>query len=110
MSGKNVGDLLNAKNVTWGWFQGGFKPTRYNRAGTAVCGAHHVGLAGDDAGTTSGDYIPHHEPFQYYKQTANPHHLPPTSVASDRQGRTRPIINTTSATSSTRWRPAICRR
>jgi len=27
LSGKNVGDLLNAHNVTWGWFQGGFKPT-----------------------------------------------------------------------------------
>src|SRR5262245_37580431 len=24
MTGTNVGDLLNAKNVTWGWFQGGF--------------------------------------------------------------------------------------
>src|SRR5438876_1118469 len=24
MTGRNVGDLLNAKNVTWGWFQGGF--------------------------------------------------------------------------------------
>jgi phospholipase C len=80
MSGKNVGDLLNAKNITWGWFQGGFKPTSTN-GGTAVCAAHHVGLSGDDAVTTSGDYIPHHEPFQYYKQSANPHHLPPTSVA-----------------------------
>src|SRR5215471_12964449 len=81
MTGKNVGDLLNAKHVTWGWFQGGFKPTSANASGTAVCGAHHVGLAGDDAVTTSGDYIPHHEPFQYYKQSANPHHLPPTSAA-----------------------------
>ena len=27
------------------------------------------------------DYIPHHEPFQYYASTANPMHLPPTSVA-----------------------------
>ncbi len=80
MSGKNVGDLLNAKNLTWGWFQGGFKPTSMTSSGTAVCAAHHVGLAGDDAVTTSGDYIPHHQPFQYYKQTANPHHLPPTSV------------------------------
>jgi phospholipase C len=26
------------------------------------------------------DYIPHHEPFQYYASTANPHHQPPTSV------------------------------
>jgi phospholipase C len=82
MSGKNVGDLLNAKNITWGWFQGGFKPTSVKSDGTAVCGAHHAGVAvGDDAVTTSGDYIPHHEPFQYYKQTSNPHHLPPTAVA-----------------------------
>ena len=81
VTGKNVGDLLNAKGVTWGWFQGGFRPTSMTSAGKAVCGAHHVGLAGDDAVTTSGDYIPHHEPFQYYSQSANPHHLPPTSVA-----------------------------
>ncbi len=27
------------------------------------------------------DYSPHHEPFQYYASTANPTHLPPTSVA-----------------------------
>ena len=27
------------------------------------------------------DYIPHHEPFQYYESTSNPHHLPPASVA-----------------------------
>ena len=27
------------------------------------------------------DYSPHHEPFQYYASTANPQHLPPTSVA-----------------------------
>ena len=80
MSGKNVGDLLNAKSITWGFFQGGFKPTSTN-AGTAVCAAHHTGLAGDDAVTTSGDYIPHHQGFQYYKQTANQHHLPATSVA-----------------------------
>ena len=81
VAGKNVGDLLNAKNVTWGWFQGGFKPTSATPAGVAVCAAHHTGISGDDAKTTSGDYIPHHEPFQYYKQSANPHHLPPTSIA-----------------------------
>jgi phospholipase C len=27
------------------------------------------------------DYIPHHEPFQYYASTANPHHLPPASLS-----------------------------
>src|SRR6185437_10924219 len=26
------------------------------------------------------DYIPHHEPFQYFPQTANPQHRPPTST------------------------------
>jgi phospholipase C len=83
MSGKNIGDLLNAVGITWGWFQGGFAPTGMKN-GLAVCGQHHVGLAGDDATTQSsdGDYIPHHSPFEYYKSTANPHHLPPTSAAS----------------------------
>ncbi len=82
MTGKNIGDLLNAQGLTWGWFQGGFTPTGSSN-GLAVCGQHHVGLAGDDALTQSsdGDYIPHHSPFEYYKQSANPHHLPPTSAA-----------------------------
>jgi phospholipase C len=81
MSGKNVADLLNAKGITWGWFQGGFAPTSVDTMGRAVCGQHHVGLAGDDALTQSsnGDYIPHHEPFQYYSKTANPHHLAPSN-------------------------------
>ena len=30
---------------------------------------------------SSTDYNPHHEPFQYYASTANPHHLPPASAA-----------------------------
>jgi len=78
MTGTNVGDLLNAKNLTWGWFQGGFAPTSVVN-GQAVCGAHHSGVAGDDATTTVGDYIPHHQPFEYYAQTTNQHHLPPSS-------------------------------
>ena len=76
MSGTNVGDLLNAQNITWGWFQGGFKPSSVVN-GVAVCGTTHTNVAG----ATVTDYIPHHEPFQYYTSTANPHHLPPTSVA-----------------------------
>jgi len=27
------------------------------------------------------DYVPHHNPFQYFASTANPQHLPPTSAA-----------------------------
>lgn len=76
MSGTNVGDLLNAQNITWGWFQGGFKPSSVTN-GVAVCGTTHTNIAG----ATVTDYIPHHEPFQYYTSTANPHHLPPSSVA-----------------------------
>lgn len=75
-SGKNVGDLLNAAGVTWGWFEGGFRPTSTVN-GKAVCGATSTNVGGSKV----TDYIPHHEPFQYYKSTANPHHLPPSSVA-----------------------------
>jgi phospholipase C len=81
LSGTNVGDLLNAKHLTWGWFQGGFAPTGFDASGRAICGAHHAGLAGDDAVATVGDYIPHHEPFQYYKSTQNLHHVLPKDPA-----------------------------
>ncbi|MDQ4503145.1 alkaline phosphatase family protein [Sinomonas sp. ASV322] len=84
---KNIGDLLNAKGVSWGWFEGGFKPTE-TKDGKAVCGTkHNVGVAlggtGKDGALPFGskdDYIAHHEPFQYYASTANPHHLAPTST------------------------------
>ena len=91
---KNIGDLLNAKGVSWGYFEGGFKPTDRKPDGTAVCGATHnigailggTGKAGALPFGTRTDYIPHHEPFQYYPSTANPHHLPPS--ATDKIGRT----------------------
>src|SRR5882724_11846969 len=78
MTGSNVGNLLNAAGITWGFFQGGFKPTGRSASGKAVCGATHTGSDGNP----KGDYIPHHQPFQYYRSTANPHHLPPSSIAS----------------------------
>jgi phospholipase C len=64
MSGKNIGDLLNAKGVTWGWFYGDWTPTSH-AAGKAQC---------------TSQYDDHYAPFQYWASTANPHHLPPTSV------------------------------
>ncbi len=76
-TGKNIGDLLNARKITWGWFQGGFTPTGTNAAGYAVCGSTSKNVGGN----TVTDYSPHHEPFQYYKSTANPKHLPPSSEA-----------------------------
>ena len=64
MKGKNIGDLLSQSGVTWGWFEGGFD----NPSQT------HIGANG----APKTDYIPHHEPFQYYAQTANPKHKLPT--------------------------------
>jgi len=76
LAGRNIGDLLNDKGVTWGWFQGGFRPTG-SKDGKAVCGDKSINIAGK----TVTDYIPHHEPFQYYSQTANARHLPPSAAA-----------------------------
>ena len=39
MSGQNIGDLLNSRGVTWGWFQGGFDLTVKNANGTTGCAA-----------------------------------------------------------------------
>ncbi len=78
-TGRNVGNLLNDRGVTWGWFQGGFRPTTPASGSTqfAVCGAKHNNIGGNSV----VDYSPHHNPFAYYASTANPHHLPPSSVA-----------------------------
>jgi len=98
---KNIGDLLNAAGVTWGWFQGGFDPTvASNGTTTAVCGAARLSheypsvnptvvvpnpaapfVTGADIHSSGADYVSHHEPFQFYASTRNPHHLPPTSTA-----------------------------
>jgi phospholipase C len=114
LRGKNIGDLLNAAGLSWGWFQGGFRPTESfgdalaatghngqststfipdefasagfqnnvpNSTNQGLCDAvHPVGVAlGETAASHQfgfkDDYIPHHEPFQYYASTANPHHL-----------------------------------
>jgi phospholipase C len=116
MTGQNIGDELNAAGISWGWFQGGFRPTtsfataaatvghfgqptsafipdEFKNAGLqsgvphsanqGICDAvHPVGIAVGGAGQFGykDDYIAHHEPFQYYASTANPHHLTvPTS-------------------------------
>jgi phospholipase C len=117
MTGQNIGDLLNANSLSWGWFQGGNRPTTSFAQATGgtqptsvftpdefkgkfaqkpasdqgLCNAvHPVGAAvGGTGGVTPGptnygnkdDYIPHHEPFNYYASTANPHHLPPASLS-----------------------------
>jgi|SRR5208282_1474461 len=64
MTGQNIGNLLSARHVTWGWFYGDFQAVGYV-GGVAQC---------------DSNYNPHYAPFGYYASTANPHHLPPTSV------------------------------
>ena len=112
MGGKNIGDVLNNAGLSWGWFEGGFRPTTTFATASAATGhsgqstatfipdefsgsftgknvpPHASNQALCDAVTPVGvalggsgqygykdDYIPHHEPFQYYASTANPHHL-----------------------------------
>jgi phospholipase C len=77
VTGTNIGDLLNAAGLTWGWFEGGFAPSSRNADGTAVCASKTANVGG----ILQTDYSAHHEPFQYFAQSANPHHLPPSSVA-----------------------------
>jgi phospholipase C len=119
MTGKNIGDELNDAGVSWGWFEGGFRPsttfadalTATGKAGQStatftpdqfknagfqssvphstnqgICDAvHPVGIEVGGSGQYGykDDYIPHHEPLQYYASTANPHHL---TVPTDQQG------------------------
>jgi phospholipase C len=112
LKGTNIGDELNAAGLSWGWFQGGFRPTTTfasaapgqstatftprefagltppaHASNQGLCDAvHPVGVAfGATLASASwgykDDYIPHHEPFQYYASTANPHHLAPASLS-----------------------------
>ncbi|HZS20537.1 MAG TPA: alkaline phosphatase family protein, partial [Pseudonocardiaceae bacterium] len=125
MNGQNIGDKLNAAGLSWGFFEGGFRPTtsysdalaatghagqptatfipdQFKNAGfqnsvphssnQGICDAVHPVGAGLTSPLTPGtgqygykdDYIPHHQPFQYYASTANPHHLtPPTDSSGD---------------------------
>jgi phospholipase C len=100
LGGTNIGDQLNAAGQSWGFFQGGFRPDAPYTGATdstlsydpqfsgqvkVKCNTiarHHVGaaLGGTGQWGDRGDYIPHHEPFQYYASTANPHHLAPASL------------------------------
>ncbi len=66
LKGKNIGNRLNAKKITWGWFQGGFRS----------CTASHIG----PEGLSVVDYVPHHNPFQFYRSTSNARHKSPSSV------------------------------
>ncbi len=75
--GKNIGDLLNAKNISWGWFQGGFTPSSpYSPGHPAQCNTTTNRLDG----TPETAYAGYHNPFQFYATTNNQHHIAPVNV------------------------------
>jgi len=76
---KNIGDLLNAKGVTWGAFMGGFDLTITNVNGTTGCNRSSPATPAN--GGPTKDYIPHHAFFQYFASTANLQHTRPSSPA-----------------------------
>jgi phospholipase C len=80
MSGPNIGNLLTTAGVSWGMFSGGFNLSTTNTNGTTGCG-RTTAAANIPGNPLKADYIPHHEPFQYYASTANLNHTRPTSVA-----------------------------
>jgi len=95
MTGKNIGDLLNAAKITWGGFMGGFNLSTTNGNGTTGCNRSTVATAVNAA---TADYIPHHNWFQYYASTSNPQHSRPSSLQSvgfslADDGRTRDPAN-----------------
>jgi phospholipase C len=77
MGGKNIGDLLNASGVSWGFFSGGFNLSIVNANGTTGCNRKTTSAI---TNMLKNDYIPHHQPFQYYTSTANFTHARPSSV------------------------------
>jgi phospholipase C len=77
-TGTNIGDLLNAKGITWGFFEGGFNLSVVNANSSTGCSRSTTSTI---TNSKKDDYIPHHQPFQYYTSTANPMHLRPTSTA-----------------------------
>jgi len=91
MTSKNIGDLLNAHDISWGSFMGGFDLSAVNDNGSTGCtrSTYSEVLAGSKT-----DYIPHHAWFQYYASTANPNHERPTAL--NTIGRADPKDNTDS--------------
>ncbi len=97
LTGENVGNLLNDKDLSWGWFQGGFTPTSAYTGPVSTATTYNnltvpdrvtcdhtepVGkaLGGTGQYGTEATYSAHYDGFQFYASTANPHHLAPTSL------------------------------
>jgi phospholipase C len=77
LTGKNIGDLLNAADIPWGSFVGGFNLQTINNNGSTGCKRSSISAV---TGGGHGDYVPHHIWFQYFASTSNPTHARPTST------------------------------
>ena len=91
MTSKNIGDLLNAGNVPWGSFVGGFNLETMNANGSTGCrgvngqaqpAPANAGRSSVSSvtGRTVNDYIQHHMWFNYFQSTSNPNHVLPSSI------------------------------
>jgi phospholipase C len=78
LQGKNIGDLLNDRRITWGSFMGGFDLTATNGNNSTGCTRSTFSATVNE---TVNDYVAHHAWFQYFASTANPTHARPSSVA-----------------------------
>jgi phospholipase C len=79
LGGRNIGDLLNAKGVTWGSFMGGFDLTIANPDSSSGCSRRSPATPAN--GGPTKHYIPHHAFFQYWQSTLNAAYTRPSSVA-----------------------------
>ncbi len=71
MSGANIGDLLNSKGVTWGWFADGFRlPNKTSSSSSSdikvSCDSRPEHLGSD--GKVSKDYYPDENHFNTTSQ------------------------------------------
>lgn len=78
MSGKNIGDLLNAANITWGGFMGGFNLATVNANNSTGC---QRSTLSPQVNKNMVDYLVHHNWFQFYKSTSNPTHARPAATS-----------------------------
>jgi phospholipase C len=90
MTSKNVGDLLNAADISWGGFMGGFNLQTINANGSTGCARSTFSSV---IGANINDYVQHHMWFQYFASTENPSHARPSSV--EAIGHTMEVGSTT---------------
>jgi len=105
-SGKNIGDLLNSRGITWGFFEGGFNLATKNSNGSTGCTRSHTSIVTTQRRTIT---------FRITNPSSTTHPQPTRSICGHhRRGqsgrRTRPIISTTPMISSERSQWATFRR